>query len=170
VRRGFHATTIQDIAQEAEISQGLMYRYFRGKAHLIIALVERYVHTVQQAVAQAATLDPTLDALFRESPDPGSDHHDGVLLVESLAEALRNPEVAEVVRQADAAITVAVADRLAAAQRAGHVAADLDPDATAALLIALSDGLVLHAGMADEAGPPALERTLVTLLTRFLTP
>ncbi|GAB5520173.1 MAG: hypothetical protein RhofKO_24240 [Rhodothermales bacterium] len=168
VRRGFHATTIQDIAQEAAISQGLMYRYFKGKAHLIIALVERYVYTVQRAIEQAPTLDATLDVLFREAPDPKSDQHDGILLVEIMAEALRNPDVAEVVRQADAAITVTLADRLTAAQRAGHIAADLDPEATAALLVALGDGLVLHASMADEPTPKALERTLVTLLTRFL--
>jgi AcrR family transcriptional regulator len=31
-RRGFHQSTMQDICQEAELSPGAVYRYFRSKA------------------------------------------------------------------------------------------------------------------------------------------
>ena len=43
IARGFHAASVSDIATEAGISQGLMYRYFDNKRAMILALIERRV-------------------------------------------------------------------------------------------------------------------------------
>ena len=39
-RRGYQSTTLRDIAKEAEVSVGLLYRYFPSKQAIIIALYE----------------------------------------------------------------------------------------------------------------------------------
>jgi len=39
-RRGYEATTLRDIAEEAEVSLGLLYRYFPSKQAVIIALYD----------------------------------------------------------------------------------------------------------------------------------
>jgi AcrR family transcriptional regulator len=38
--RGYEATTLRDIAKEAEVSVGLLYRYFPGKRAVVIALYD----------------------------------------------------------------------------------------------------------------------------------
>jgi TetR/AcrR family transcriptional regulator, transcriptional repressor of aconitase len=38
VRNGFHATSMQDVLAEANLSAGAVYRYFRGKDEIIAAI------------------------------------------------------------------------------------------------------------------------------------
>ena len=40
-RSGFHRTTMQDVAGEAGMVPGNLYRYFASKDALILALIER---------------------------------------------------------------------------------------------------------------------------------
>jgi AcrR family transcriptional regulator len=42
-KEGYHATTINQIAQQAGISKGLMYNYFRSKETLLKAIIERSI-------------------------------------------------------------------------------------------------------------------------------
>src|SRR5262245_18567834 len=39
--RGYEATTLRDIAKEAGVSVGLLYRYFPGKQAIVIALYDQ---------------------------------------------------------------------------------------------------------------------------------
>src|SRR6267142_991133 len=39
-KRGYEATTLRDIAKEADVSVGLLYRYFPSKQAVIIALYD----------------------------------------------------------------------------------------------------------------------------------
>lgn len=45
-REGYHATTINHIAQHAGISKGLMYNYFKSKDDLLKAIIDRSVMEV----------------------------------------------------------------------------------------------------------------------------
>jgi AcrR family transcriptional regulator len=56
-RNGFHATTIADIAKEAELAYGSVYQYFASKDDLFQALMsaEGYALRTRVAVALAAT-------------------------------------------------------------------------------------------------------------------
>ncbi|HEX2236021.1 MAG TPA: TetR/AcrR family transcriptional regulator [Actinomycetota bacterium] len=40
--RGFHGTSMRDIAREAEITEGLIYHYFASKRDLFRAIIEEY--------------------------------------------------------------------------------------------------------------------------------
>ena len=164
-RRGFHATTVHDIAAEAGISAGLLYRYFAGKDDVVVALVEAYVAEVHTAIERAETLTGAIEAVFASADD---ERAEGRLFIEVLAESLRNPRVDDVVRRAETRVSVALADRIQAAQRAGEASPDLDPDAAAELVLALGDGLALRAARASDP-LPALEAQLTALLTRYLT-
>ena len=166
-RRGFHATTVANIAEEAGISHGLLYRYFSGKEGLVIAIVERTTGELAEAIEAAPSLDAALDALYASPATPGEERAEGALFVEILAEAVRNDSVADVVRQADERVTSALADRLQQAQRAREISRKLDPGAAAEVLMALADGFALRLSLAD-AEPPGLEKAVVRLLTRFL--
>lgn len=45
-KEGYHATTINQIAQKAGISKGLMYNYFRSKETLLKAIIERSIKEI----------------------------------------------------------------------------------------------------------------------------
>ncbi len=72
-RRGYEATTLRDIAREAAVSVGLLYRYFPGKQAIIIALYEELSaeYATRAAGMQAGTwrdrfmfaLETSLDVL-----------------------------------------------------------------------------------------------------------
>ena len=53
-RRGYEATTLRDIAKEAGVSVGLLYRYFPGKQAVVLALYDELsADYARQAVAMA---------------------------------------------------------------------------------------------------------------------
>lgn len=56
--KGYHSTSIEDIAKQAEISKGLLYHYFRSKEDVLAALVERRINDVL-VVMNAAKTKPT---------------------------------------------------------------------------------------------------------------
>jgi AcrR family transcriptional regulator len=61
--KGYHNTTVDDIAQEARISKGTCYQYFTGKEDIFIATMEKTLGTLL-AEAKAAAGDSS-DALAR---------------------------------------------------------------------------------------------------------
>jgi AcrR family transcriptional regulator len=104
VRHGFHAASMGQIAAEAQMSVGQIYRYFPSKEAIVHAIVERIVAkrlqwmlNREKQVNFAAVL--ALRAPFRPSDE--EEHSDRILMLEITAEATRNPAVAEIVREAD---------------------------------------------------------------------
>ena len=61
--KGYHNSTVDDIAQEAGISKGTCYQYFEGKEDIFIATMERSLETLL-AEADAAAVEAR-DALVR---------------------------------------------------------------------------------------------------------
>jgi AcrR family transcriptional regulator len=70
--RGYHASSIDEIAQVAGISKALIYEHFDSKASLHLSLLEMYTAELAQRVAEAAAPGPSaarrleggLDAFF----------------------------------------------------------------------------------------------------------
>ncbi|BAY96666.1 TetR family transcriptional regulator protein [Tolypothrix tenuis PCC 7101] len=56
--KGYHATSIDDVAKTAKISKGLLYHYFKGKEDLIAALVDLRLQDLL-FVMEAAAAKPT---------------------------------------------------------------------------------------------------------------
>ncbi len=67
---GYHSSTIQDIANKAEIGKGTVYEYFRTKEDLFLAVYDvwmsQYENIVRQRVAAASDALAKVDAV-RES-------------------------------------------------------------------------------------------------------
>src|SRR5206468_4377917 len=56
-RNGFHTTSMQDVINEAGLSVGAVYRYFRSKEDIIAAIVDGYAYEVGETLAEVAA-DP----------------------------------------------------------------------------------------------------------------
>jgi AcrR family transcriptional regulator len=102
MRYGFHAASMLEIAKQAQMSVGQIYRYFPNKEAIIHAIVESIVSQRLQWIANGERDQWGAAALTRQLlDDKSADFEDRVLLLEVTAEATRNSAVAKIVREAD---------------------------------------------------------------------
>jgi AcrR family transcriptional regulator len=172
---GFHATTVAEISLEAGCSPGLLYRYFAGKEALVAALVEREAQRTVAALEAVRDSADMLDALDRAALVSVGDWDDAraaSLHVQIVAEAARgrSAAVTESVRRTYTDVIAALAGTLRVAQEAGVVDDELDAAATARLLVAIVNGLVMltAAGVGADEAPP--KDAAHAVLTRILRP
>lgn len=67
--RGFEATTTREIAAEAGCAEGLIHRYFQGKAGLLLAIVEFRASQEVQSLTHSLKNAPTLQQEVRQLVD-----------------------------------------------------------------------------------------------------
>jgi AcrR family transcriptional regulator len=138
IRHGFHAASMAQIAAEADMSVGQIYRYFDNKEAIVHALVAGMVARQVDWIARTARqpdLPLTLAARIL-APDP-LELADHVLHVEITAEASRNPAVATILREADGQLH---RQAVAAVQRDHPHLPEPDVRARVAFMAALSEG------------------------------
>jgi AcrR family transcriptional regulator len=162
-RHGYAQTSVRMIAQQAGISQGLMYRYFASKEDLLRAVAALFLDQVHDLLTNAAasTSDPAthLARIIRDSF--------AVLRQQSASWKLFyvvriQPEVAAGLRDDTVAWKTLVLDQLEAPFRAAGMA---DPRAEAALLFAIIDGIGQNYTL-DPASYP-LDAVLDRVLARY---
>lgn len=64
-RQGFHGTSVREIANEAGVSLGNIYNYYKTKEEIFVSLVERFDH--KMARVMATRLAPLIGSLDAES-------------------------------------------------------------------------------------------------------
>src|SRR5215207_9340498 len=78
-RNGYSATSVRMIAEEAGISQGLLYNYYDGKQALLRAIFERSMRDVDASfarAARAATPRKAIEVLVHSAFEIVRDHRD----------------------------------------------------------------------------------------------
>ncbi len=162
VRKGIDGTTMQDIAAEAGISAGAIYRYFPSKAHLLQAI---FHHSIEQNrllfdQAVAASMSP-LEALANVGQiiQAGLKSEEmrlhAILGLEAVLAAVRRPEqlAPELARSHDAA-TGRLEQLITGAQAAGELDPAVDARALAVLLQSVVVGLQILSLDREEPVPP----------------
>lgn len=148
-RRGFHETTMQEIADEAGLSAGALYRYFNGKEDLVQALA---AWGQEQKATALAMLVPGggADALGRMVAEVlGFLEADGAdaaiaLDIRLWGEALGRPRLTQIVAAGLAALRKPIAEYVRTERRAGRIRKDADPEAVARVVVALLAGIELQ--------------------------
>lgn len=56
IKKGYHATSIDDVAKQAQISKGLLYNYYKGKEELLAAMVQVRIEEVKEVMTAATQL------------------------------------------------------------------------------------------------------------------
>jgi AcrR family transcriptional regulator len=147
-RRGYHGATIEEIADEAGLSNGAVYYNFENKEDLFLALLDEWraelVHDVESTFSTGTSEAPQeqLQGELRQIVQTFSPSREWrLLLLEFVAYAARNPKFrARFVagrRQFKAALTNALKARI---ETLG-VKPSLPPEHLALLLTALVNGL-----------------------------
>lgn len=145
VQKGFHASSIAMIAEEAGVSVANIYQYFETKDDLIVALVEAEVENdlaIVRLIGEAPSLRDGLNAAMVRLVGMAKMHTVVQLRLEVLAESFRNQAVATVVQQSEERTIAQLAKILRTAQANGEIRAELKAPQCAALILALSDGLL----------------------------
>ncbi|MGF1661245.1 MAG: helix-turn-helix domain-containing protein [Kineosporiaceae bacterium] len=142
--RGFHATSVDDIRRAAGLSAGGLYRHFRSKREIVIALVARDAEEtaarVTAAVTAAGSPADAVSALVDAQLGPLRDRAVAVVRAEIVAVAARDPEIARAATDHDDRISAVARDTLAAAAAPGSPAA-ASPEAAVELLATVVDGI-----------------------------
>ncbi len=103
IEHGFHAS-IANIAELAQMSPGLIYRYFENKNAIILAIIERQLHDAREDIAALRSdtdVAPLIVELFEAWRRSDPEVMNPVLLLEMSAQASRDPQIAEALASAD---------------------------------------------------------------------
>lgn len=171
LKRGFHQTSMQNIAAASGLSMGLLYRYFANKEAIITAVAQQDQDAALAAVA-AVTVDgdPTAAwvaflinmATLASAPDYAA------LASEILAEANRSPKILQTLKDNDAALGMAIARKLAEQQRIGAITPSVDAHSAAQSLLLLFDGLVMRMAMVNTDFGDEINTNLLGMISRIL--
>ncbi len=169
VARGFHQTSMRDIAQAAGVSLGNLYNHFPGKEAIILAV----------AVAESEELAPLLQRLAASDGERAQvlvflqDFHAlcrqpewATLAVEVLAESARNPAVAEAFAANRRQLQTTLAEALQQVAQRERRRPVLPPALQAQVLLDAieSDALRRGLGEADGTEEASLDLGLLALL------
>src|SRR5437764_11071877 len=146
-KRGFHQASMHDISAEAGISVGLIYRYFENKEAVISAMADRHkreINEVLERARQAPTLLESLEILFTAHCCENSPKVQSAFVVDLYAEASRNPQVANLVRDVLGAAMEGVTELIAQSPEAGRASHNLTPIELAELIFAAARGMLMY--------------------------
>lgn len=150
--RGFHGASMSMIAETAQMSPGLIYRYFAGKSELIHGIVSRQSELLADDFEQLESgAQHPVDGIVEKNRECASYNHDNqislrhldaTLLLEIVAESRRDPVIAEAMGLLDQRINHGLGQWLAQSSTS-----DVSPQrlqARALILRALLDGLKMR--------------------------
>lgn len=142
-RGGFHTTTMNDVAAEAGMSPGNLYRYFASKDAIIAGMAERD----RMAIAEDfAALDPAKGGLLDQLECLGRRHLVGeprekaVIALLIWAESSRNPAMASMCASIDNTVAQGMSAAVAAAKASGELPANLDDGRFLQAIFMMADG------------------------------
>ena len=161
-KRGFHQASMHDISAEAGISVGLIYRYFENKDAVISAMADRHkkeIHKVLERAQQAPTLLESLEILFTAHCCEDAPQVVSAFVVDLYAEASRNPQVADLVRDVLKTAMDGVTDLIARLPEAESAAHGLKPHELAELIFAVSRGMLMFDVLRPQEMTAAERRT-----------
>jgi AcrR family transcriptional regulator len=147
--RGAAGSTFDQVARDAGVSRGLLHYHFGTKEKLLAEVVRRdaeiRLEHLGTELAGAGTVAEVIDVLVHSledlvERDPGF----VALMFELFTSGRQNPEIAAEFAALQRATRTHVAGLLAARERERVIRLTDDPEAVAAVLLSLADGLALR--------------------------
>lgn len=148
IEHGFHAASMASIADTAQMSAGLMYRYFENKNAIVLGIIERQLEEKRAIIRQlhsSSDIAAGLLTAFERWCAADPDVMNPALFLEMSAEATRNPPLAEALRSFDAGMRKELQAWLGRDRELGGM--ELPPESAATRALSLQcfiDGLVLR--------------------------
>ena len=148
IEHGFHAASMASIADTAQMSAGLMYRYFENKNAIVLGIIERQLEEKRAIIRQlhsSSDFAAGLLVAFERWCVGDSNAMNAALFLEMSVEATRNAPLAEALRSFDAGMRMELQAWLGRGRELGGMGLPQECTATRALsLQCFIDGLVLR--------------------------
>ncbi|TQJ47483.1 TetR/AcrR family transcriptional regulator [Streptomyces sp. NBC_00080] len=176
-RNGFHATSMQDVLKEADLSAGAVYRYFSGKEELIAAIVGEVLSLVREGFEEESrhipppTPDDLVSSVLRrvlatqESLTVDGRPAFPRLVIQVWTETLRNEELAAILSEGYRGVREAWGRIVVAYQEAGMMRSDVAPDDVARTMIAVVLGFLVQQSLYGPAPVEVLRDGLRALMS-----
>lgn len=172
VRDGFHATSMQDILREADLSAGAVYRYFPSKDAIVVAIASEAIDHVAAAFAAMLqtdplpTLDEVLAAPLTEIERLEASEHTITIVIQVWGEAVRNPPLQTRLTSAIEGMIDTISELVRRYQAQGTIDPDADPRHVASVLIGLVQGFIVQQTLLHEATGHVYREGIRALLVR----
>ena len=174
IEYGFHAASMASIAETAQMSAGLMYRYFDNKGAIVLAIIERELQEGRSQIAQLRSSSELVAALLDvftrwQARDPGA--MSVALCLEMSAEATRDPQIAAALRRSDALILSDLGAWMNRAREDGGLGLPPDTVATRAFLLeCFIRGLAVTAVRHPDIDAATVRDSIDSVVSRLLSP
>lgn len=148
-RKGYGATSVEDLVGETGVQRGSLYAAFGDKRSLFLAGLQRYAAWTDGELRRVAGLPPDrlvpgLRELVVGMVHGGRGSGVGCLLGNTASELVpRDAAVTAAVERGFSGTVAGVADILRRARAAGQIGAHVDPDVAALAVVALWQGLLI---------------------------
>lgn len=166
-RSGFHVATMHDVAAEAGMSPGNLYRYFSSKDAIIAGMAERDRSLI---ATDFAALDPGGGSLLDQLEALGRRHlveeprEKSIIALQIWAEASRNPGMASMCADIDGTVMEGLAAAVAAAKASGELPANLDDICFLQAMSMMADGFMCRRAMDPNFDLAAAAETLFSAM------
>jgi len=175
VQRGFHASTLEQVADAAGFSKGAVYSQFESKADLFFGLLEQRVEQRLAEIrsAEAAAGSPEeLGSLLRRQWLLGASADMGwqLLAIEFRVHVARNPELRERYLSIHGRLRDGIADAMAAEFRSAGLEPAMTPVDLARAALAIGHGALLgHLAEGDSFPEDLMDRVSAAFLHAVVT-
>jgi AcrR family transcriptional regulator len=141
-RHGFHGASTAQICAEAKISAGHLYHYFDSKEAIVASMTRGHLDRATSRFNEMMKSPNPVGALLGTFENERMDRSrpKRFLLLDMLAEASRNPKIAEILQEHSLRLHAMLTTFLKKAQGSGHIDQDLDADIVATILMSVMDG------------------------------
>nr|WP_042195533.1 TetR/AcrR family transcriptional regulator [Kibdelosporangium sp. MJ126-NF4]CEL22072.1 Transcriptional regulator, TetR family [Kibdelosporangium sp. MJ126-NF4]CTQ92853.1 Transcriptional regulator, TetR family [Kibdelosporangium sp. MJ126-NF4] len=165
-RDGLEAVSLGQVAAEAGVSKGLVQHYFRSKDEMLVHATTSLRERVERRIVARAESGQLRAILLAFLPFDQDSRTEMLVANAFFFRALHDPAMAERFATGNTGLRQAISGQITAAQDRGEMAADLDPDQEATILLALVNGLassVLMGHHTPESAEAALNYQLAKL-------
>jgi len=171
IEKGFHQTSIRDIAAKAGISLGNLYNHFEGKALLIaeIASLEaEELGEIETQLAEDGAPVAMIDRFVGSYFDVQSKAENAVLSAEITAEAIRNSKVASGFLRNRERLSGLLSKSLSRGQAAGQFNPAVPADEMADLILDLAESAATRAAFAGRKQRARTKKSTVTMIRKAI--
>jgi AcrR family transcriptional regulator len=148
--KGYHASSISDVADAAGMAKGKIYIYFESKDELTIAIVDRHFAAVEEQIMGEAlgdTLDGFLERLRATMDVPAEQASFHRVFFEVFGPSFASDDFTEHVARFFDRLGSHYAKQIAHLQKLGEIARHHDASSFGRALASMLDGVVLHKGL-----------------------
>lgn len=131
---GYKAVTTDGVAKQANVSKGLLWRYYANLDELMLDAAKRALHDLEMIVANGLDLEQPVPDLLHETIHRAAElpksHHDELLAIQRIVINLRLPDGSQAINEANSYQSLytnqsAIFKR---GQQEGHIKQTVDPE------------------------------------------